>query len=136
MGGKEFTEIFSEKKLPSDPTIYISHSAVTDPSVTKGSNLFILVNAPAIELTDEEVQSYKEKIYHTLEEKGLSIKESLEVEKIYTPDTIKHNIPVILVNTKSPYIKGSLFFLSNFRGSIPLLFLVKCIMVREKEIRI
>ncbi|WP_034758677.1 phytoene desaturase family protein [Rossellomorea vietnamensis] len=101
---KEFTEIFSEKKLPSDPTIYISHSAATDPSVTKGSNLFILVNAPAIELTDKEVQSYKEKIYHTLEEKGLAIKDSLEVEKIYTPDTIKHKF--------SAY-KGSLYGLAS-----------------------
>ncbi|PFA70165.1 phytoene desaturase [Bacillus sp. AFS015802] len=101
---KEFREIFSEKSLPSDPTIYISHSAATDPSITKGSNLFILVNAPAIELTDEQVQKYKDKIYHTLEEKGIPIRDALEVEKIYTPDTIKHKF--------SAY-KGSLYGLAS-----------------------
>lgn len=103
---KEFKEIFSDKKLPSDPTIYISHSAATDPHITKGSNLFILVNAPAIELTDDQVQSYKEKIYHKLEEKGLFVRESLEVEKIYTPSTIKRKF--------SAY-KGSLYGLASHR---------------------
>jgi phytoene desaturase len=103
---KEFTEIFSDKTLPSDPTIYISHSAATDPTLTKGSNLFILINAPAITLTDDQTQSYKEKIYHKLEEKGIPIRESLEVEKIYTPDTIKHKF--------SAY-KGSLYGLASHR---------------------
>ncbi|MHC8522260.1 phytoene desaturase family protein [Rossellomorea sp. H39__3] len=56
---EEFDDIFYKKRLPKDPTIYISHSAATDPGVTKGSNLFILVNAPAVNLTEEEVMRYK-----------------------------------------------------------------------------
>ncbi|MCA1058475.1 phytoene desaturase [Rossellomorea aquimaris] len=103
---KEFKEIFKDKTLPSDPTIYISHSAATDPNITKGSNLFILVNAPAIELSNEEVHSYKEKIYDALEKKGLTIRDSLEVERIYTPNTIKRKF--------SAY-KGSLYGLASHR---------------------
>lgn len=85
---QEFEDIFKHKKMPNDPTIYISHSAYTDRSITKGSNLFILVNAPAAEIPD--VQSYKEKIYRKLEEKGIPISEQLEYEKVFTPDSLKH----------------------------------------------
>ncbi|MBW3113173.1 phytoene desaturase [Bacillus sp. MCCB 382] len=103
---KEFNEIFKEKSLPSDPTIYISHSAATDPSITKGSNLFILINAPAIEMSAEEIQSYKDKIYDILETKGLNIRDYLEVERIYTPNSIKRKF--------SAY-KGSLYGLASHR---------------------
>ncbi|MCA1063026.1 phytoene desaturase family protein [Rossellomorea sp. AcN35-11] len=103
---REFKEIFSKKQLPNDPTIYISHSAASDRSVTKGSNLFILVNAPAVKLSEEEALEYKEKIYQTLEEKGLSIRQQLEVERVFTPDTIKRKF--------SAY-KGSLYGLASHR---------------------
>ena len=86
---KEFEEIFKEKKLPGDPTIYISHSAASDPTITKGSNLFILVNAPAIHLEKEDIAQYKEKIYDKLENHGIFIRDSIEVEKVFTPNTIK-----------------------------------------------
>ncbi|MGM0751112.1 MAG: phytoene desaturase family protein [Bacillota bacterium] len=103
---KEFSEIFMKKELPSDPTIYISHSAATDPDITKGSNLFILVNAPAVEVTDEQAEVYKEKIYQKLVEKGLPIRDSLEVERVYTPNAIKQKF--------SAY-KGSLYGLASHR---------------------
>ncbi|TFE02999.1 phytoene desaturase family protein [Jeotgalibacillus salarius] len=85
---KEFEDIFVHKKMPEDPTIYISHSAYTDKNISKGSNLFILVNAPANHI--ENVDSYKEKIYRTLEAKGIPITEQLEAEKVFTPDSLKH----------------------------------------------
>ncbi|MFB1080907.1 phytoene desaturase family protein [Jeotgalibacillus sp. JSM ZJ347] len=85
---QEFEDIFKHKKMPDDPTIYISHSAFTDRTVTKGSNLFILVNAPAANIPD--IHSYKEKVYRTLEKKGIPICEQLECEKVFTPDTLKH----------------------------------------------
>ena len=101
---REFQEIFIKKQLPSDPTIYISHSAATEPNITKGSNLFILVNAPAIEMENEKiVQDYKEKIYHS-EKHGVHIRESMEVEKVFTPTTIK---------TKFSSYKGALYGLSS-----------------------
>ncbi|WP_166805748.1 NAD(P)/FAD-dependent oxidoreductase [Jeotgalibacillus sp. R-1-5s-1] len=83
---KEFHDIFKENKLPEDPTIYISHSAATDSDVSKGSNLFILVNAPATKVKNPE--QYKNKIYDMLERKGVPIREQLEVEKIFTPDDL------------------------------------------------
>lgn len=86
---EEFDDIFNKKRLPKDPTIYISHSAATDPGVTKGSNLFILVNAPAVNLTEEEAKRYKNKIYDALEQKGIPIRSQLEYEKVMTPDAIK-----------------------------------------------
>ncbi len=103
---KEFSEIFNQKSLPSDPTIYISHSAATERDISKGSNLFILVNAPAIELTEVEVESYKEKVYSKLEDLGLPIREYLEVERVYTPNSIKRQF--------SAY-KGALYGLASHR---------------------
>ncbi|RLQ95220.1 phytoene desaturase family protein [Falsibacillus albus] len=87
---KEFHEIFQKKQLPSDPTIYVSHSATSDPAVTKGSNLFILVNAPAKEMqNNEEIEAYKKKIYDKLEKSGVPIRKSLDCEMIFTPSTIQ-----------------------------------------------
>ncbi|KIL47966.1 phytoene desaturase family protein [Jeotgalibacillus campisalis] len=88
---KEFQNIFVDQKLPEDPTIYISHSAYTDRGISKGSNLFILVNAPAVKMKSEkEVSQFKEMIYSRLEEEGIPIRKEIEVEKVYTPDTIAH----------------------------------------------
>lgn len=88
---QEFAEIFQQKKLPTDPTIYISNSSATDESVTKGSNLFILVNAPALPaITLEEQQRYKELIYDKLETNGLDIRSALEVEQVITSKDIKN----------------------------------------------
>ncbi|WP_245153863.1 phytoene desaturase family protein [Jeotgalibacillus proteolyticus] len=88
---KEFDELFVKKELPSDPTIYICHSAQTDRTISKGSNLFILVNAPAIELSDKKtVEDYKNKIYNRLEKEGIPVRQELEEEKVYTPDSIAH----------------------------------------------
>src|SRR6056297_1569812 len=44
----EFEQIFKEKVMPEDPTIYIANTSFSDPSHApeNGSNLFILVNAP------------------------------------------------------------------------------------------
>ncbi|KIL48842.1 hypothetical protein KP77_20530 [Jeotgalibacillus alimentarius] len=99
---KEFEDIFTYKRFPEDPTIYISHSAYTDQSVSKGSNLFILVNAPAASI--ESVESYKKKIYRILESKGIPISEQLEVEKVFTPDTLKSMFKAY---------KGSIYGLSS-----------------------
>lgn len=88
---KEFSDIFEKKQLPNDPTIYICHSAYTDRTISKGSNLFILVNAPAVSMKSREaVEDYKNKIYGRLEKEGIDIRGNLEVEKVYTPDSIAH----------------------------------------------
>jgi len=88
---KEFDDIFVKHQLPIDPTIYICHSAYSDRSVSKGSNLFILINAPAIKFEDsDDVTRYKNKIYDRLESYGIPIRKELEEEKVFTPDSIAH----------------------------------------------
>ncbi|NGP87941.1 phytoene desaturase family protein [Fodinibius halophilus] len=73
----EFQQIFEEKVMPDDPTIYIANTSHSNPGDAPegGSNLFVLVNAPY--LSDEldwetETESYKRKIIRTLQERGLT----------------------------------------------------------------
>ncbi|WP_078553117.1 phytoene desaturase family protein [Bacillus alkalicellulosilyticus] len=87
----EFRELFTERKMPSDPTIYISNSSYTDKSqAPNGSNLFILVNAPAISESydEEEIRVYKEIVYKKLATYGLNIEPHLEFEQVVTPKDI------------------------------------------------
>lgn len=88
---KEFDDIFRRKELPEDPTIYIANTSYSDPdhAPKDSSNLFILVNAPYL----DETQNWKkvEKSYTTflidyLDQKGLNkIRESIEYQKVITP---------------------------------------------------
>lgn len=96
----EFRQIFQENRMPEDPTIYISHSAATDPAVTSGSNLFILVNAPAAEVNPEQ---YKEQIYERLIQKGVNIG-APDFEKVIAPQNIARQF--------SAY-KGALYGISS-----------------------
>ena len=74
---REFNQIFNQKVMPDDPTIYVANTSYSDPehAPTDGSNLFVLVNAPY--LNDnwnwaEQESSYQEKIVRALEQRGLS----------------------------------------------------------------
>ncbi|MGG0381777.1 hypothetical protein ABEY69_01980 [Priestia filamentosa] len=87
---REFEDIFVHKKLPEDPTIYISNSSYSDNSVAPGDNLFILVNAPAVtSITKEESENYKEKIYNKLLAYGVDIRKDKVAEKTITPCDIE-----------------------------------------------
>ncbi len=73
---KEFKQIFEEKIMPDDPTIYVANTSYSDPNHAPegGSNLFVLVNAPY--LTDqynwkENATSYGDKVIRELEQRGL-----------------------------------------------------------------
>jgi len=104
---KEFEQIFRDKKLPDDPTIYICNSSATDPNRTKGSNLFILVNAPANpNLSHQEIVEYKEKIYSKLKQFGLDISPYLEEEMVVTPNYMK---------TQFNAYNGALYGISSHR---------------------
>jgi phytoene desaturase len=74
---KEFEQIFQEKVMPDDPTIYIANTSYTDSShAPKGSsNLFILINAPYISDKydwDKMESLYFGKVVSELEDRGLS----------------------------------------------------------------
>lgn len=72
----EFRQIFNDKVMPDDPTIYIANTSYTDPehAPEHSSNLFILINAPY--LTDQydwstKEKEYGDKIIKELENRGL-----------------------------------------------------------------
>ncbi|MDM5318044.1 phytoene desaturase family protein [Fictibacillus sp. b24] len=90
---QEFETLFNGK-YPEDPTIYISNSSVTDPSVSPdGDNLFILVNAPPIRNNQQEnnleYERYKNLVYDRLESFGLNIRPHIVQERMITPHDIQ-----------------------------------------------
>jgi len=46
---REFSQIFSERKFPDDPTVYVNVPSITDPSMAPvgGESVFVMANAPA-----------------------------------------------------------------------------------------
>jgi len=73
---REFHQIFRDKVMPDDPTIYIANTSYSDPSHTQngGSNLFILVNAPYLSKHFDWAQNeknYGDTVISELESRGL-----------------------------------------------------------------
>ena len=87
----EFDQIFNQKVMPDDPTIYVADTSYTDPdhAPSDSSNLFVLVNAPYI--TDnwnweEKQSSYQTKIIEALEQRGLSeLRANIHFSQSITP---------------------------------------------------
>lgn len=87
----EFHQIFRDKILPDDPTIYIANTSYTNPDDAPegGSNLFILVNAPYV--TDQQnwetlENDYPSVIIHKLEQAGLDqLSSSIREKKVLSP---------------------------------------------------
>ena len=84
---REFAEIFDERRLPSDPTVYICAQNRDAPAVgaaadhspaSRAEPLFILVNAPPTAdsqpLTHTEISSCEERMFKVAERCGLKIK--------------------------------------------------------------
>lgn len=88
---KEFKDIFGNKQLPGDPTIYLANSSYTDPDhAPEGhSNLFILVNAPYLtEKQDWDTlsESYANFLIDELEKRGLAnLRDHIEYQTVITP---------------------------------------------------
>ncbi|MCA0174112.1 phytoene desaturase family protein [Bacillus sp. RAR_GA_16] len=123
---EEFNTLFNEK-WPEEPTIYISNSSVTDPSISPdGDNLFILVNAPPLTKgNDISLEDYKEKIYQRLEAKGLPIRDHLVVEKVIGPEEIQEKFRAFrgaLYGISSNSLKNSFLRPSNQSKDIPNLY--------------
>lgn len=71
---REFDQIFTEKVMPDDPTIYIANTSFTDTDHAPegGSNLFVLVNAPYLsDNYDWSNNDYSDKVISKLESCGL-----------------------------------------------------------------
>jgi len=74
---EEFRQIFEDKVMPEDPTIYIANTSATNSGHAPegGSNLFVLVNAPYLSdryRWSEQEKSYKKHVIRTLQERGLT----------------------------------------------------------------
>lgn len=76
----EFEDIFTRKRLPRDPTIYLADTSVSDPghAISGGSNLFVLINAPYITSDSDpaEYETYANTVIQKLEQRGLTGLES------------------------------------------------------------
>ncbi|MCP9292861.1 phytoene desaturase family protein [Gracilimonas sediminicola] len=89
---KEFKQIFEDRVMPDDPTIYIANTSYSDPhhAHEHGSNLFILINAPYLSdhyNWDEQAMSYGDKVIRELEQRGLEhLSEHIQFRKTITPN--------------------------------------------------
>ncbi|MBV6685827.1 phytoene desaturase [Bacillus sp. JRC01] len=92
---KEFHQIFEEKKMADDPTVYIGISSKTDPSQAPvgKENLFILTHVPPLKKGEDwsrHEEAYREVILNKLERMGVEgIREHIEFEYTFTPNDIQ-----------------------------------------------
>lgn len=88
---EEFQQIFDQKKLPDDPTVYVANTSHTDPrhAPEGGSNLFILVNAPYIAEGQDWTtlrKTYSDGLIEKLQQRGLNgLRESIRCSEMLTP---------------------------------------------------
>ena len=88
---REFKQIFEDKVMPEDPTIYIANTSHTNPqhAPEDSSNLFILVNAPYLSDNidwEHEEKRYKRQIIRKLQEHGLTdLSDHIEYSNTITP---------------------------------------------------
>ncbi|MEX0722204.1 MAG: phytoene desaturase family protein [Balneolaceae bacterium] len=106
----EFKQIFRDKIMPNDPTIYISNTSHSDPNHApeESSNLFILVNAPS--LSDQydwnsQLNYYEDKVIQLLENRGLT---NLSKYIIYRESITPNHF-----NDKYSSNKGSIYGISS-----------------------
>lgn len=93
---REFRQIFDDKVMPDDPTIYIADTSYTNPNHAPegSSNLFILVNAPYLNDNvdwSSEKNEVKIQIIRKLQERGLTdLREHIQYSNTITPKDFYH----------------------------------------------
>lgn len=104
---KEFHQIFNERRLAEDPTLYVADTSAHDPghAPAGGSNLFILINtphltgpsrddgrnpSPASAAADASWMREADRIVDRLERRGLEgLRASIQTMDIITPHTFR-----------------------------------------------
>jgi diapolycopene oxygenase len=92
---KEFRQIFDEKKLADDPTIYVGISSKSDSTqAPEGKeNMFVLTHVPPLKLGEDWTQykeSYRLKVLDKLEKMGVTnLRDHIEYEYTFTPNDIQ-----------------------------------------------
>ncbi len=87
---REFQELFDEKKVPSDPTVYVAITSKSDPkdSPPDCENWFVMVNAPYLGKDggfNENIGKIRGRIIHRLRGSGLEIENDILFQKVISP---------------------------------------------------
>jgi phytoene desaturase len=88
---QEFEAIIRRRVPPEDPTVYLSVSSLQDRhhAPQGGSNLFVLVNAPALHGAfdwEQRAKPYRDLVLARMRRQGIEIgEEEIEVERVITP---------------------------------------------------
>jgi phytoene desaturase len=98
---REFAAIFGKRVPAPDPTVYICATSLSDPAHAPPghSNLFVLINAPAIGPRvnwAREASGYRDTIIRKLERMGLDqLEQHITYERIIAPDDLqaRYNAP-------------------------------------------
>ena len=94
---KNFTQVFHEKVLPDDPTIYLVNVNKTDETQTKPGyeNIKILPHIPYIPdkpFTQEEYDAFENRVFEKLERMGLKdLRKRTVTKNVWWPEDIQKN---------------------------------------------
>lgn len=96
---REFHQIFSERVLPDEPTLYLCITSKTDAGhAPKGcENWFVMANAPALspdggrQTADGGLESAAEILLERLASLGLDVRDKIRYQKLLTPLDIQQN---------------------------------------------
>lgn len=95
---REFTQIFSERTLPDDPTLYVCITAKTDPSHAPPGceNWFVMANAPALPPGEvpawlQDAEQVARLLLDRLEAFGLDARRRVRIQRLLTPLDLQKN---------------------------------------------
>ncbi len=94
---KNFSQIFHEKVLPEDPTIYLVNVNKTDETQTRPGheNIKILPHIPYIQdepFTEEEYKAFENRVLDKLENMGMTdLRRNIVTKDVWLPEDIKEN---------------------------------------------
>ena len=94
---RNYHEVFHEKVLPQDPTIYLVNSNKTDKTQAPADyeDLKVLPHIPYIQdkpFTEEQYSKFRERVLDKLERMGLTnLRQHIVYEDIWTPHDIEHH---------------------------------------------
>jgi phytoene desaturase len=92
---REFEQIFSERVLPDDPTLYLCITSKTDADHAPAGceNWFVMANAPALDQASSAVDkaAVTEMLLNRLAGLGLDVRNKIRYQKLLTPLDIQKN---------------------------------------------
>lgn len=89
--GREFTQIFEERRFPDDPTVYVCASSRSDRSLVpggQGETLFVMANAPANDSAWDAMhtEEARQRVFERLSRSGFPVSQSeIAVGDVWTP---------------------------------------------------